>query len=126
MAEENRTAMTIRTSTTAEGRIGLLELRGSLVGDGDTEELRSSVADFVEQGIRNLVIDARKLNYINSAGVGAIISAHATFRNKGGDIVLAGLTGGVQNVLAITRLIDVFEVRDTVDEAISVFHVNHR
>lgn len=111
----------MKVSTKNNGTVGLLELRGSLVGDGDTDELRSAVADLLEQGIRRAVIDLRRVNYVNSAGIGAIIAAHTTFRRNGGDLRLAGLADNVQSILVITRLIDVFEVHDSVDEAVASF-----
>jgi anti-sigma B factor antagonist len=116
--------VTVRASTKNNGGIGIIEIRGSLVGDGDTEELRAAAGDFLEQGIRHAVIDLRRVNYLNSTGIGSIISAHATFRKNGGDIRLTGLSDNVQSLLVITRLIDVFEVYDTLDDAIKSFNVN--
>ncbi len=115
--------MKVRASTKNNGRVGILEVRGSLVDDGDTDELRAAVADFLEQGVRHAVIDLHKVNYLNSTGIGSIISAHATFRKNGGDIRLTGLSDNVQSLLVITRLIDVFEVYDTLREAIESFEI---
>jgi anti-anti-sigma factor len=116
--------VSVRALTKHNGTIGILDIRGSLVGDGDTDELRAAAGDFLEQGIRHAVIDLHKVNYLNSTGIGAIISAHTTFRKNGGDIRLIGLSDNVQSLLAITRLIDVFEVYDTLAEAIESFKIN--
>lgn len=118
--------MTVRASTKNNGTVGILDIRGSLVGDGDTDEVRAAVGDFLEQGIRHAVIDLHKVNYLNSTGIGAIIAAHTTFRKNGGDIRLTGLSDNVQSLLVITRLIDVFEVYDTLREAIASFEINVR
>lgn len=115
--------MSVKASTKNKGTIGILDIRGSLVGDGDTDELRAAVGDLLEQGIRRAVIDLHKVNYLNSTGIGAIISAHTTFRKNGGDLRLTGLSDNVQSLLVITRLIDVFEVYDTVQEAIAGFEL---
>lgn len=113
--------VSVRAFSKNNGTIGILEIRGSLVGDGDTDELRTAAGDFLEQGIRRAVIDLRRVNYLNSTGIGAIISVHTTFRRASGDVRLAGLTDNVQSLLVITRLIDVFEVYDSLDEAIASF-----
>lgn len=115
--------MSVRASTRNKGTVGILDIRGSLVGDGDTDDLRAAVGDFLEQGIRRAVIDLHKVNYLNSTGIGAIISAHTTFRKNGGDLRLTGLSDNVQSLLVITRLIDVFEVYDTLQEAIAGFEM---
>ncbi len=114
--------MSVKASTKNNGTIGILDIKGSLVGDGDTEVLQAAVGDFLEQGIRQVVIDLHRLNYLNSTGIGAIIRAHSTFKKNGGEIILTGLSDNVQSLLAITRLIDVFEVYDSLGDAIKSFN----
>jgi anti-sigma B factor antagonist len=123
-AEYRAGIVTVRASTRNNGGIGIIEIRSSLVGDGDTEELKATAGDFLEQGIRHVVIDLRRVNYLNSTGIGSIIATHTTFRKNGGDVRLTGLSDNVQSLLVITRLIDVFDVYDTLDEAIASFNVN--
>ncbi len=113
--------MSVKASTTNNGTVGILDIRGSLVGDGDTEVVHAAVSDFMEQGIRRVVIDLHRLNYLNSTGIGAIIRAHSTARKNNGDVRLTGLSDNVQSLLAITRLIDVFEVYDSLEEAVRSF-----
>lgn len=83
--------------------------------------LRLAVVDFLEQGNTSLVINLQKVNYINSTGIGAIISAYTSYKKQGGEVRLAGVTNNVQNLFVVTRLIDVFEVFDTVEAAIESF-----
>jgi len=113
--------VSIKTRTIQNGRVAIIELRGALVDDDDTDALRQAAADFIEQGNKCLVISLARVNYLNSSGVGAIISTHTSYANAGGQVRLAGLTSNVQNVLTITRLIDVFEVFDTLEQAIADF-----
>lgn len=110
--------MAIKSRTEVNGKIAIVEVKGALVGDNDTDAFREVVADFIEQGNRSLVIDLAKVNYLNSSGLGALISAHTSYGKNGGTIKLSGLTNNVQNLLIMTKLIDVFDVYDTVDEAI--------
>lgn len=113
--------MSIKATTTLNGTIGIIEIRGSLIGDGDTDQLRSAVADFLEQGILRLLINLQKVNYLNSSGIGAIISAHASYKKSGGEVKVSGVSGNVQNLLAVTKLIDIFDVYDTPKEALEAF-----
>ncbi len=113
--------VSLRSHTVQSGKIAVIEVKGSLVGDEDTDLFRAAVADFLEQGNKCLAINLTKVNYLNSSGIGAIIAAHASYARVGGEVRLAGPSNTVQNVLAVTRLIDVFEVFDTVDEAIESF-----
>lgn len=107
--------------TLQNGKIAIIELRGSLVGDGDTDKLREVVSDFIEQGNKFLVVNLQKVNYVNSTGIGALLSAHASYAKNGGQVRLVGIQNNVQNLLVITKLIDVFDVHDTLDDAIENF-----
>ena len=113
--------MSIKAKTVSSGTIAIIEVRGSLVGDGDTDSLREAVADFTEQGNKCLVINLQKVTYINSSGIGSIIAAHTSYVKNGGEVKLSGITGSVLNLLVVTKLIDVFDVYDSVDEAVSSF-----
>ena len=113
--------MSIKTRTIQSGKIAIIEIKGSLVGDGDTDELRTAVADFIEQGNKCMIINLQKLNYMNSSGIGAIISAHASYARNDGEVKLVGITNNVQNLFIITKLIDIFEVYDKIDEATASF-----
>jgi anti-sigma B factor antagonist len=107
--------------TLQNGKIAVIELRGSLVGDGDTDKLREVVSDFIEQGNKFLVVNLQKVNYVNSTGIGALIAAHTSYAKNGGQVRIVGIQNNVQNLLVITKLIDVFEVNENLDDAIGSF-----
>ncbi|MBI4549281.1 MAG: STAS domain-containing protein [Ignavibacteriae bacterium] len=113
--------MSVKARTLYNGKIGIIDIKGSLIGNEETDSFKEAVADFLEQGIKNLVINLQKVNYVNSSGIGAIISAHTSYAKSGGKVMLAGISNTVQSVLVITKLIDVFDVFDTVDEAVESF-----
>lgn len=113
--------MSIKARTEFNGKVAVIEVRGSLVGDGDTDKFRASVQDFIDQGNKCLVVDLAKVNYMNSSGIGAMISAYTSYKKNGGEVKLAGMSNNVLNLLVVTKLIDIFEVHDTVDEAIDKF-----
>ena len=107
--------------TVEHGRVAIIELKGSLLGDEYTDQFREVVSDFVEQGNKRLVIDLHKVNYLNSSGIGALIAAHTSYVKNGGQVRLAGIQDNVQNLFVITKLIDVFDVNDSREEAIKSF-----
>ena len=113
--------MSVKSKTEQNGKIAIIEVRGSLVGDSDTDQFRSAVQDFLEQGNKCLVINLGKVNYMNSSGIGAIIAAYTSYKKVNGEIKLAGISNNVQNLLVVTKLIDIFDVHDTVDQAIQDF-----
>jgi anti-sigma B factor antagonist len=113
--------MSVKTRTEFNGKVGVIEIKGSLVGDSDTDQFRASVTDFIEQGNKCLVVNLAKVNYMNSSGIGAIISAHTSYSKNGGTVKLTGLSNNVHNLLVVTKLIDIFEVYDDVDGAIDSF-----
>jgi anti-sigma B factor antagonist len=118
---KSRVYMSMKARTVLSGKIAIIEIKGSLIGDGDTDQLRALVNDFIEQGNKCLVINLQKVNYLNSSGIGAIIASHASYKRNGGEVRLAGVTNNVQNLLVVTKLIDVFEVFDTVNQAVESF-----
>lgn len=113
--------MTIKSKTIQDGKIAIIELKGALVGDDLTDEFRNEVVDYIEQGNKFMILNMKRVNYLNSSGIGALITAHTSYRKIGGEIKLVGLSSNVQNLMVITRLIEVFDVYETMDEVINSF-----
>jgi anti-sigma B factor antagonist len=113
--------MSIKTRTIQSGKIAIIDVKGSLVGDGDTDEFREAVADFIEQGNKCLIVNLQKATYLNSTGIGAIIAAHTSYVKNGGEVRLSGISKSVLNLFVVTKLIDIFDVYDTLDEATESF-----
>jgi anti-sigma B factor antagonist len=111
----------VKFRTVYNGRIAIIDLKGAIIGDDDTDNFRDVVADFIEQGNKCLVVNLERVNYMNSSGVGSLIAAHTSYARNGGEVRLAGVGKSIKNLLTITRLIDVFDVFDTVNEAIDSF-----
>lgn len=95
----------------------ILRLEGQLMGGPDAEALRSAIAGAVAQGKKTVLLDMAEVSWVNSSGLGILISSHLAARNAGSRIVLAGLTKRIESILAVTRLNTIFEVVASVDEA---------
>jgi anti-sigma B factor antagonist len=113
--------MSTKTSTIPDSGIGLIEVKGSLVGGDETVELRQAVAGFVDREYQKLLIDLSKVEYLNSTAIGVLVSAHTTYSKKGWHVKLCGLNKNVKNIFVITKLTLVFEVFDTREDAVKSF-----
>jgi anti-sigma B factor antagonist len=113
--------VSIKTRAVQEGTIGIIEIRSSLIGEDEIDGLREVVSDFVEQGNKKLIIDLSRVSIINSVGIGALISSYTTFTKNGGEVILTGVNKSIKNVFIITKLSEVFEILDTIEQAIRRF-----
>ena len=75
------------------------------------------IHEYIQLNKKNIIVDLQKVEWMNSVGLGMLISALTTVRNAGGRLVLANITK-IESILTITRLITVFEHFDSRDEAI--------
>jgi anti-sigma B factor antagonist len=112
--------VSIKTSTLDNG-IGFIEPKGSLVGGDETVELRQAIAGFADREYQKLIIDLSKVTYLNSTAIGVLVAAHTTYQKKGWKIKLCGLNANINNVFVITKLALVFDVNDTLAEAVKSF-----
>ena len=71
---------------------------GSIIGGDETDELKQKAKDFLDQGNRKLILDLTHVTYLNSSGIGAVVSIHTAYVKSEGKIKVCGLGKGVQNV----------------------------
>lgn len=99
----------------------VITLKGNVMGGPDGAKLHDTLHEYKEQGKKNVVVDLSKVKFMNSSGLGMLISGMTTMRNAGGDLRLANVADKIQSLLVITKLITVFKHYDSVDEAIESF-----
>jgi len=105
-------------STRLEGGVTIVDLSGRIVlGEGSTG-LRDLVRNLVSEGIKKILLNLRNVDYIDSSGLGELVSAFTSMRSQGGELKLLNLTKRVRALLQITKLLTVFDVTD--DESTSV------
>jgi anti-sigma B factor antagonist len=103
------------------GSIIVLDLSGKLVlGDGDTL-LKDKIHSLVFQGRKQILLNMGGVSYMDSSGLGALVASSLTAKNNGGQITLVALTKRLQDLLAIAKLLTIFDSYDTEAEAISSF-----
>ncbi len=104
-----------------ENDVAVLTFKGDLLGEPDTTKIREKIHSLVSDNVKKIVIDLGGVNYMNSSGLGTLISVLTTVRNSQGELVLANVGGKVQNLFLITQLTKVFDSYETVDRAMASF-----
>ncbi|MEZ4700092.1 MAG: STAS domain-containing protein [Rhodothermales bacterium] len=99
----------------------VITLKGNVMGGPDGAKLHDTLKELKEQEKKNVVVDLSKTKFMNSSGLGMLISAMTTMRNAGGDLRLANVADRIQSLLVITKLITVFKHYDSVDEAVTSY-----
>ncbi len=113
--------MSLKLSTRQVDGITVLDLSGRItLGDGSVK-LRDTVRDLLSKGSKLILLNLGDVNYIDSCGIGELVSAYTTVRNQGGELKLLNLTKKVHDLLQITKLYTVFDVKDDEASAIASF-----
>jgi anti-sigma B factor antagonist len=110
----------LRLSTRTVDGVIVIDSEGRLVFGEESASLRDTVKNMISQN-NHIVLNLGGVNYIDSGGLGTLVALYTTARNAGGAIKLAALTKRVGDLLQVTKLLTVFEVFDSVDEAVKSF-----
>ncbi len=94
-----------------------LNLQGDLIGEDKGAALVELINDKINEGIVHSAIDISELRYINSSGIGVLITILTKFRNKGGELVLIKPSDSVSKLLIITKLNAIFHITNSEEEA---------
>ncbi len=110
--------MSVKLTTRQVGDVTVVDAVGRItLGDGATT-FRDTVRDLANGGNKKLLLNLAEVSYIDSSGIGEMVSGFTTVTNQGGQVKLLNLTKRVKDLLQITKLYTVFEVFD--DEAHAV------
>ena len=113
--------MSMKISTRQVDGVTILDLSGRItLGEGSVQ-LRDAVRDLLAKGQKHILLNLAEVNYIDSSGIGELVSAFTTVRNQGGELKLLKLTKKVHDLLQITKLYTVFDIKDDEAEAIGSF-----
>jgi anti-sigma B factor antagonist len=103
-------ANSLRATHRDAGQVTVVDLSGRiLLGEGSAL-LRKTVRDLLEQGHSKMVLNLGDVDYIDSSGIGELVSAFTTVKNRGGDLKLLNLTKKVRDIIQLTKLYTVFDV----------------
>lgn len=111
----------MRIKTSEKYSAVIVELKGNVIGGPETEEFSKLLHSYLDEGKKNIVVDLSNVKFMNSSGLGMLISGFTTMKNGGGSLKLAGATEKINSLLVITKLITIFENFDSIDEAVKSF-----
>jgi anti-sigma B factor antagonist len=113
--------VSMKVSTRQIDGVTILDLSGRItLGEGSVQ-LREAVRDLLAKGSKQILLNLGDVNYIDSSGIGELVSAYTAVRNQGGDLKLLNLTKKVHDLLQITKLYTVFDIKDDEASAVASF-----
>lgn len=111
----------MKIDTRTVGDVYVLDCSGKITLGEGTMAIRNTVREVLKNGGKKIVLNLADVNYIDSSGIGELVSTYTTVTNQGGKLKLLNLTKKIQELLAITKLLTVFQVYDTEQSALSSF-----
>jgi len=103
------------------GDVTVLDLSGRLTLNDGSGRLKDKVSSLVFEGNKHIVLNLAQLSYMDSAGLGDMVACYTTATKGGGKVKLANTTGKIKDLLAITKLLTVFDAFDSEAEAVASF-----
>ena len=112
----------INISERQAGDVTILDLSGKVtIGEGSVA-LRNAIRRLLGEGKNKILLNLGKVGYIDSSGIGELVSSFTAVNKEGGSLKLLNLTQKIQDLLAITKLLTVFDVFDEEAEALASFN----
>jgi anti-sigma B factor antagonist len=110
------------TITTREvSHVTIVDINGRITLGDETGKLRDTIRRLISEGKKKIVLNLAHVDYIDSSGVGELVSGFTTVRNAGGELKLLSLTKKVQDVLYVTKLYTVFDIKEDEFTAVKSF-----
>jgi len=103
------------------GKVTILDMRGRITLGDEIEDLRNAVRNLVAKGQKKIILKLAGVDYIDSSGFGELVGCFTTVRNAGGELKLLNLSRKVHDVLHVTKLYTVFDIRDDEFNAVKSF-----
>jgi len=110
--------MDMNTITRQVSEVTIVDISGRITLGRESAKLRELVSELLSNGHKKILFNLADVSYIDSSGLGHLVSAYTAVRNRGGELKLLKLTKNVHNVMQITKLYTIFDVMD--DEAAAV------
>ena len=111
----------MRIKTSEKYSTVVITLKGNVMGGPDSQEFQDLLHKLLEEDKKHIVVDLGSVKFMNSTGLGMLISGYTSVKNGGGSLKLANATEKINSLLVITKLITIFENFDSVDKAAESF-----
>lgn len=113
--------MSIQVKTRQVGDVSVVDVVGRITLGEGASTLRETIRSLVAKDQKKIILNLSEVSYIDSSGIGELVSGFTTVTNHGGILKLLGLTKRVQDLLQITKLYTVFDVYDSETSAVRSF-----
>ena len=113
--------MSLKIDTREVAHVIILDIEGRIVLGDEIHQLRDAIRKLIEEGKKKIILNLAGVDYIDSSGVGELVSSFTAVRNSGGELKLLNLTQKVQDVLYVTKLATVFDIKDDEFHAVKSF-----
>jgi len=110
--------VSVKLSTRQVGNVTVMDAAGRITLGEGASAFRDAIRDLATKGDKKILVNLSEVSYIDSSGIGEMVSSYTTVTNHGGQLKLLGLNKRVKDLLQITKLYTVFEVFD--DEAAAI------
>ncbi|MBE0567224.1 MAG: STAS domain-containing protein [Krumholzibacteria bacterium] len=101
--------------------VAILEMSGQLMGGPDADAFDEALKTLIHEGCRNVVVSMEKVRWVNSTGLGILISGYTTLKKSGGELKLLKVSDRIENIFIVSKLYTVFESYQDEDEAVRSF-----
>ncbi|MGO8794672.1 MAG: STAS domain-containing protein [Candidatus Sulfotelmatobacter sp.] len=110
------------TITTREiSHVTIVDIHGRITLGDETGQLRDTIRNLLVADKKKIVLNLTHVDYIDSSGVGELVSSFTTVRNAGGELKLLGLSAKVRDILQVTKLYTVFDIKEDEFTAVKSF-----
>lgn len=113
--------MSLKISNRESHHVAIVDISGRIVFGDETTQLRDAVAELVRKGQAKILLNLANVSYIDSSGVGELVSSFTSVRKNGGELKLVNLTPKVHDVLHVAKLYTVFDIKDDEFTAVKSF-----
>ncbi len=113
--------MALTIATRELDGVTILDLSGRITLGEGAVQLREAIRELIGKGVKKILVGLGEVNYIDSSGLGELVSSYTTAKNQGADLKLLSLTKKVKDVLQVTKLYTVFDIFDDEASAIASF-----
>ena len=113
--------MVLKIKRREEDDVVVLEVSGKVMGGPDAEKFKGVIAELIEAGEKKLLIDLSAVPWMNSSGVGILISAYTSMKNAGASVKFLNINERVKSILMVTKLLTVFESYYSREDALASF-----
>ncbi len=101
--------------------VAILDISGKIMGGPDAEAFNEVLRTLMHEGVHNVLVNLEKVKWVNSTGLGILISGYTTLQRAGGELKLLRVTERIENIFIVSKLSTVFQSFDDEDEAVRSF-----